>query len=156
MTREQILETYHSEMLRVLASETPSLLYIRGLTDFCEKMLADNLVEEEQPTEEPVEVEIVTKFGKGSVMSAADIQRMQNLKDSGISQAEIARIMGCSPASVCRHLKGYSAKKTTEPGKGHIDWFRDLAVEGMGIKAISDRTGYAESVVRQFVGGDKD
>ena len=156
MERGKVLELYYEAMNQVLESETPSLLYIRGLTAFCDKMLAEieaNLEEIKAAMVEEV-IEPV-KYGKGHALNEDDIQRMQNLKDNGYRQAEIARIIGCSPASVSRYLRGYTVKSTKEPGKGHIDWFRDLSVQGMGIKAISDRTGYAESIVKKYLGGEK-
>lgn len=203
MEREKILEMYLAEVQAELADETPSLLFIRGLTKFCNTMLEEaeknvrakfepiTLTFENVKTEpmvfkqkEPEPQTLVfdentpgqpakhvsngfvsyqyrgeepddTDRGRGRRhwLSDSEVQRIKNLRDTGKSIAEIVRITGFSRATVCRKLSGYLPKSNKEPGKGHIDWFRDLAAQGMGIKAISDRTGYTEAVVEKYIGG---
>jgi len=177
MEREKILEMYLNEVQAELADETPSLLFIRGLTKFCNTMLDEEercraeavlalrsavglspIMPEEPEPKEPPTVDDDTDRGRGRRhwLSDSEVQRIKNLRDTGKSIAEIVRITGFSRATVCRKLSGYLPKKNGKPGKGHIDWFRDLAAEGMGVKAISDRTGYTEEIVRKYIGGNAD
>ena len=92
----------------------------------------------------------VPKYGKGHKLSDSDIDRIRALSEMGKSQMEIAKIIGCSQTAVSQNLSRVQ-KIDKEPGKGHIEWFLDLATQGMGVKAISDRTGYTEAVVRKYV-----
>lgn len=200
MEREKILEMYLAEVQAELADETPSLLFIRGLTKFCNTMLDEEekrrakalaalrntigisfdpkepepqtLVFDENTPGQPAKYvsngfvsyqyrgeepdDTKRTRGRRYWLSDSEVQRIQNLYDMGKSQAEIMRITGYSRSTICRRLKGYLPKSSKEPGKGHIDWFRDLAVQGFGVKAISDRTGYTEEIVRKYLGGNAD
>lgn len=156
MTRDKILEIYFKAMNEQVLYGEESLGFSRGLTFFCKAALVE-LYNEELELEKAVqnaESEPKSHRGRGIAMTEEDVKRIYNLADLGKTQIEIARIVGCSPGAVCRGLKGYKRKNLSEPTKGVVDWIRDLAGEGLPVKEIAERVGYAESVVAKYAGGN--
>ena len=156
MEREKILTMYFDAVRAELVQDDPSVLFIHGLTYFCEQILNEKdkiKGEAVAPVFEPEEPPIEEGRGGRHWLNERDVERIRNLRDMGKSLTEITKITGFSRSTVCRKLEGYLPKSDKEPGKGHIEWFRDLATQGMGVKAISDRTGYTEAIVEKYLGG---
>ena len=84
-----------------------------------------------------------------------DIKKMKTLADRGVKQSAIARACNISPANVSRYLKDYNRRKTDEPGKGTIDWIRELASEGLSTEEIAERTNYTTGIVAKFAGREE-
>ena len=88
-------------------------------------------------------------------ITAEALKRMQQLADEGVPRHRISDIMGCSISTVSRKLEGYKPKNPNEPPKGTIDWIRELSADGESAEDISEVTGYSESVVKKYMGGDR-
>lgn len=144
-----------------LETDEPDVTYLRGMFGGWSAMIEMFSVPMPEPPKSEVFAEpepskkIPKQSGKGGKrepITETEKYRMRALFDTGLNLHEIADKTRRSYPAVSKVLYGYTPRKTTTPGKGTIDWIRELAASGMGVEDIAERVGYTTSIIIKYAG----
>ena len=146
MDKEKLMYDALAMIAEITAREDYHFGYVQGIAIATLSAVdkVSTVVEEQKPVE-PEQ----PKKRRYKQMNKDEVVRVHQLADRGVRQAAIARSMCVSESTICRYLKNYKRRNTAEPGKGTIDWIRELSAEGLDTEEIAERVGYTYSIVEK-------